>query len=800
MDPDAAPAFRSIKQVAFTINTNIASMQAQNYLSLNASFQAKTINRVTSGLRLVSSGDDAAGLAIANSLRSDQAVLGQGIRNGNDGLASLQTIDGGVSNIGKLLDRARTLAAQSASGTYSGDRNVLNNEFQSVMGEIDRQAQAIGMNSNGSFARSVSVFVGGGRASGAIDQITNGSVSVDLSKSTVDTQSLGLKGVQAGNTNYDLDTGTTSVTNIVSNANNRAGQATSGFTEFRFFGPGFGDQDGVTVRVDVNNVASTDALEKAVNDAIASAGAASTAAGQAFAASGISGKVVTDSSGRKQLAFSSSHAAFQVKGGDKMANALLGKFKTGAEGSDLGISVQYDAGPGSAGSFSGGEVLKFRVAGGSLGSPYEFTFTATAATATANAARLQAQIAADATLKAAGITLSSADPTSGLVFASARGEDLGVQVSNDTADRFGLGSWVKGGSSEAEYNTVTLTSSSPVNGDNTRFVFQLASGETMSMAVSWTTASIASDATKANAINAAINADSVLKELGLTASVSSGNVTFTAGAGNLFRLAASSATTTGAFGGISGGMYTPGMGVVSGSRVEDSIASGSYQLGSNGVATLMGFYGIPDGAASQALTVQASDANGSVHSLALTLNNNNARSLDEAIHTINTALQQSNDATLKGITAIKSARLGSEAMSLISTSPDFRLSMSENPNAFGFAGPALQSSTKVGDGANQSIGTQAAAQSAVTALSSAVSNLGAAQAVVGKGQNQFSFAVSLASAQLTNLAASESQIRDADLASEAANLTKAQILTQAGVAALAQANSAPQAVLSLLKG
>jgi flagellin len=86
------------------------------------------------------------------------------------------------------------------------------------------------------------------------------------------------------------------------------------------------------------------------------------------------------------------------------------------------------------------------------------------------------------------------------------------------------------------------------------------------------------------------------------------------------------------------------------------------------------------------------------------------------------------------------------------------------------------------------------------ALANAVSSLGEAQAVVGKGQNTFNFAVSLASTQLTNLAASESRIRDADLALEAANLTKAQLLQQAGIAALAQANSAPQAVLSLLRG
>jgi flagellin len=139
--------------VSFSINTNIASMQAQDYLRKTTEFQGKTINRVTSGLRIVGSGDDAAGLAIANVYRSDQAVLTQGIRNANDGLATLQTIDSGINNIAKLLDRARTLAAQSGSGTFTGDRSVLSDEFKSVMGEIDRQAQAIGLTRGGDFAK-----------------------------------------------------------------------------------------------------------------------------------------------------------------------------------------------------------------------------------------------------------------------------------------------------------------------------------------------------------------------------------------------------------------------------------------------------------------------------------------------------------------------------------------------------------------------------------------------------------------------------------------------------------------------
>ena len=114
-------------------------------------FQSQTINEVTSGLRIVNSGDDAAGLAIANGFRSDEAVLNQGIQNANNGLATLQTVDGGMNNISTLLDRARTLATESASGTFSGNRDTLNQEFQSVITEVTRQATAIGMNQGGQF-------------------------------------------------------------------------------------------------------------------------------------------------------------------------------------------------------------------------------------------------------------------------------------------------------------------------------------------------------------------------------------------------------------------------------------------------------------------------------------------------------------------------------------------------------------------------------------------------------------------------------------------------------------------------
>ena len=81
-----------------------------------------------------------------------------------------------------------------------------------------------------------------------------------------------------------------------------------------------------------------------------------------------------------------------------------------------------------------------------------------------------------------------------------------------------------------------------------------------------------------------------------------------------------------------------------------------------------------------------------------------------------------------------------------------------------------------------------------------MSYLGKVQGVVGTGQNQLQYAIQLAQSQVSSYSAAESRIRDADVAAEAANLTKAQVLQQASIAAMAQANSAPMAILALLRG
>jgi flagellin len=164
-----------------SIQTNYNSLVAQENLAVNTAFQTQTIQRLTSGYRINQSGDDAAGLSVANQYRSAVAELTQGVRNANDGVSTLQIVDGGLNNITKMLDRLKTLATESATDTFTGDRTILDNEFKDVVSEISRQAQNIGLNVGGGWLKNLSVYVGGGAGA---------TVSVDLSGAQVDAAGL----------------------------------------------------------------------------------------------------------------------------------------------------------------------------------------------------------------------------------------------------------------------------------------------------------------------------------------------------------------------------------------------------------------------------------------------------------------------------------------------------------------------------------------------------------------------------------------------------------------------------------
>jgi flagellin len=803
--------------LAYSINTNISSLQAQEYLRQTGDFQSRTINRVTSGLRIVSSGDDAAGLAIANGYRSDQAVLQQGIRNANDGLSQLQIVDGGINNISKLLDRARTLATQSASGTFSGNRTVLNSEFQSVIGEIDRQAQSIGLDTGGSLAKALSVFVGGGKTSNGTTAIQNGSVSIDLSNSTVDARSLGLKGYQAvGAPGADIGpgAGNTTVQNIVANSSNLNSLATPGFAQFFFAGPGFSDSTGnnrIAVNVNLSGVSDITTLVASVNAALQNAGNGTSQQSVAFTNANLRASAVTDADGKRRLAFSSSSAAFTVQAGDRVANAFLGNFETSSAA--LGQSA-LAATPSSSTAVSGAAPgaadndITLRVLKNGVATPVAVSLATTDVTEAAKLAKVQAG------LVTAGLDdelTAALDGSNNLIFSSRQGgQTFEVQVANDENNYLGLGTFQGGFAS-----TSVAAAAAPAAGSQIVEI-SVNGGVTISLGSLTATGTLATDI---DTLNAAIQSNATLRAAGLIARDNgAGNIQFASLNGDAIRV--NTIGGTDAFGfGITGATSR-------GAYRSDFAGTSGQILSAGGVANtavgtnddVFAFNGIRTSGVSQTVTVAASDASGALQSLSFSLTSANASTIDAALFFLNSQLQNSNNPTLQKVVAVKgvNAAGNGEGIRFVSSLDDFNVTLGTTSigdssltealgllDATGIAGnrqgKLITSETAAG-GSTVGIGEQGAAETAVAALAVAVELLGTAQAVVGRGQNQFNFAINLASSQLTNIAASESRIRDADLAFEAANLTKAQIGLQAGVAALAQANSAPQAILSLLQG
>ena len=169
---------------SFSVVTNIASANAQANMEMTNIGLHKALNRLSSGYRINYSGDDSAGLAVANTYRNKTAILNQGVRNANDGLSSLQIKDGALANITTLLDRMSTLATQAASSSNGVDVSKLSSEFNTLTEEIDREAAVAGLNASSNFSVFVSSessttnSIPSGMVTGTIGAITTSGVGI----------------------------------------------------------------------------------------------------------------------------------------------------------------------------------------------------------------------------------------------------------------------------------------------------------------------------------------------------------------------------------------------------------------------------------------------------------------------------------------------------------------------------------------------------------------------------------------------------------------------------------------------
>ena len=133
--------------MSLVINNNIMAMTATRNLSNAYGNLSTSVNRLSSGLRITTAADDAAGLAIRELMRADIASLNQGVRNANDAISMIQTADGALGVIDEKLIRMKELATQAATGTYASDqRLIIDSEYQQMASEITRIANATDFN------------------------------------------------------------------------------------------------------------------------------------------------------------------------------------------------------------------------------------------------------------------------------------------------------------------------------------------------------------------------------------------------------------------------------------------------------------------------------------------------------------------------------------------------------------------------------------------------------------------------------------------------------------------------------
>src|SRR4051794_14350504 len=201
--------------MALSVLNNIASLAAQNQLTITNGNLQKALFQLSSGSRINTGADDAAGLAIADGLHANITALTQSARNANDGVGELQVADGSLAAVTTLLNRAVTLATEAATGTVSDPQRVaLNDEFTAIKAEVDRVGSKTNYNGGQVFtANTLNVFLSdAGATSNSTIGVTTGLLSA---------AGLGLGGAQAATGTLTQAAGAVAVaaTDVLTGAN-----------------------------------------------------------------------------------------------------------------------------------------------------------------------------------------------------------------------------------------------------------------------------------------------------------------------------------------------------------------------------------------------------------------------------------------------------------------------------------------------------------------------------------------------------------------------------------------------------
>ena len=815
------------------INTNIASLSAQRNLNNSQSANTTALERLSSGLRINSAKDDAAGLAISTKFESQVKGINVAIRNAGDGISLAQTAEGALGAMTENLQRVRELAVQSSNATNSDDDRVaIQAEVSQLMAEVTRTAEETNFNGrnllDGSFSGTFQIGANAGNT-----------VDVKIAELTAD--KLGA-GAQAGVSSYGNEEQLGNGDLVINGANVAA--SISGDDSLSFAGNEYSgiakaaainkvsDASGVVATVDTNVVVGSDmATTTATSSALAAAtvtlnGVDITINGtanaddaakaatrgsvvEAFNAkaeqTGIvasdggndGGVILTAEDGRNITLTSAGTNDLSVYGlADSdvaAADSIQSQagFTLTAKNANTDIVISGGNGTGNgdiansgltAGTYSAQTAATSTIKQEVGGSFAETTITTTAATDVLLAA---AAVAADLTLEGAA---GSTDAELQAAF-----DASGFDVTVGTFDQEGISTAVN----EAKASEKRLADGDLViNGTN------IQASSSLDDTASDTSAASSDGAASAISIAAAINKGSV--NTGVTASVNATEVN--GGEKNALGLVNNDGTAA-----------TLGTGVVAGTAIRltvngvgiDLVETEDYEKNKASAITafneVSGQTGVTASDNGETLTLTASD--GRNISLFADSETVSESMVDLTSHINNFGLSADSvgqDTGATGVDAYTNTSAAKTAYGTVSLSSAKAFDVSYGTSGTkGLEDSGLTAGTFGGgeDGTflkDVDVSTFQGAQDAITALDNALKTVSSQRAELGALQNRFESTSSNLQVTSENLSAANSRIRDADFATETAELSRTQVLQQAGISILAQANQRPQQVLSLL--
>ena len=768
------------------INTNISSLTAQRNLGMSQASLSTAMQRLSSGLRINSAKDDAAGLAISDRMTTQIRGSNQAARNANDGISLSQTAEGDLAQISVNLQRMRELAVQSANATNtSSDRAAIDAEVQALSAEIDRTAQNSAFNGNklldGSFvAQKFQVGANGGIsdsitvntiASARISQL--GGVGTSFQATTVGGAATGalaagdltLNGIQVGATGLGVAPGqsTGSASSIVAaintvssssgvtavaNTNTVTGGAATTFgaatgsiaaNTFSINGISVGAiNGGVTPMGQGANVAA------AINAISAQTGVSATS----DAASGA--LTLTASDGRDiniAMNGSSSAAVATTNQTTLVAQTGLATVNVGAQANPAIAGTQFSAGAFSAlpaataagGGIAAGTITANGVSVGAV------TFT----TQVANTAVTAAAVAAT------GSTLTIGNLTAGSTYTIASTTTnvgtinlLATGVAATDAANFAAAYNVLGGA------TSTLTAGT---GLNANVLTSSGAASTLAITAVRTATQVAAGVTSAQTLIADTSTTAAANGAGFA--LNAGTLGLQASGGN--------------------GYNAQQLATAIQTALTSAGSTTTLSASTAGVITTVG------------ATPIALGLGGTAESAAIAVTNKAAAVTATGIVAANLGTQ-----------AVGGGVSNHGTITLSSTSGAGIVWGGNSATKAGLSTNGTQAATTtstVSSIANLNVLTAENATKALAAIDGALTTVSASRAALGAIQNRFTSVVTSLQTTSENLTASRSRIQDADFAAETASLSRAQVLQQAGTAMVAQANQLPQGVLALLR-